>query len=226
VFKEKEFSDDVNKVVDNLSDATIKLWKRIKNRLLPTPTKFHYIFNLRDVSKIFKGICCTSPESIKNVAIFNKGEMKPEIYMIALWRNECERVFVDKLIDNSEKTEIIRYITECSHENFSNFSKDIEDKIDSKRIMFCSFLRKVELDENDDFLEKPVRTVEGTSDIERLKKQAELYLRVHNKKVQQKAMDLVLFDDALGHLLRICRIWNKRDLLLSWSESEVQENKV
>jgi dynein heavy chain len=210
VFKEKEFSDDVNKVVDNLSDATIKLWKRIKNRLLPTPTKFHYIFNLRDVSKIFKGICCTSPESIKNVAIFNKGEMKPEIYMIALWRNECERVFVDKLIDNSEKTEIIRYITECSHENFSNFSKDIEDKIDSKRIMFCSFLRKVELDENDDFLEKPVRTVEGTSDIERLKKQAELYLRVHNKKVQQKAMDLVLFDDALGHLLRICRLLEQK----------------
>ena len=59
-------------------------------RLLPpTPSRFHYLFNLRDLSRIFCGLCQTSPER------FTKTKQ-----MVRCWRNECLRVFADRLIDD------------------------------------------------------------------------------------------------------------------------------
>ena len=56
VFKAKYFTDNVNKVIDNLTSATITLWDKVKRTMLPTPNKFHYVFNMRELSRIFKGI--------------------------------------------------------------------------------------------------------------------------------------------------------------------------
>jgi len=33
--------------------STIEIYQRISEELRPTPAKFHYLFNLRDVSKVF-----------------------------------------------------------------------------------------------------------------------------------------------------------------------------
>lgn len=42
--------------VKNLGDAailsTIEIYNKIQEDLRPTPAKFHYLFNLRDVSKV------------------------------------------------------------------------------------------------------------------------------------------------------------------------------
>jgi dynein heavy chain len=43
-------------VIEGLTAATVKLWNKVKNTLLPTPAKFHYVFNMRELSRIFKGI--------------------------------------------------------------------------------------------------------------------------------------------------------------------------
>lgn len=29
--------------------------------------------------------------------------MKPELFLIGLWKHECERVFADKLLNNKDK---------------------------------------------------------------------------------------------------------------------------
>ena len=36
--------------------ATIEVYNSISAELLPTPSKFHYTFNLRDISKVFQGL--------------------------------------------------------------------------------------------------------------------------------------------------------------------------
>lgn len=207
VFRAKDMTEETTQVVNTLSNATISLWKNIKRDLLPTPTKFHYIFNLRDVSRIFKGMCTVLPESIKNTANLAKGELKPEIYMIALWKHECERVFIDKLVENKEKLDKIRkYITDSAHENFPQYSNEMTSKLETKNYYFLNWARQIELDDNEEIVERPPRNYESMGDIDKIRKQAELFLRAYNKKTPQKAMDLVLFDDALGHLLRVSRI--------------------
>lgn len=43
---------------------------------------------------------------------------KPELYLVGLWRHECERVFCDKLVNNKDKDTVIDAIHKISIENF------------------------------------------------------------------------------------------------------------
>lgn len=57
-----------------------------------TPVKFHYIFNLRDLSRIYEGLTRSTLDKF-----FNKDQF------LRLWRNEVTRVFSDKLITKEDK---------------------------------------------------------------------------------------------------------------------------
>jgi dynein heavy chain len=85
--------------------------------MLRTPEKFHYVFNMRELSRVFKGILNVKKEVAKG-AMQLEG-MKSHIFLIALWKHECERVFADKLINNKDKNTICDYINEISFEAFS-----------------------------------------------------------------------------------------------------------
>ena len=37
-----------------LTGATIALWHRVSRTMLPTPSRFHFVFNLRELSRISK----------------------------------------------------------------------------------------------------------------------------------------------------------------------------
>jgi len=99
VFKSENFSEKLNKVFDLITPSTVNVWKEIKQTLLPTPSKFHYLFNLRDVSRVFKGICQINIDTIKKSGDIGVEKIKPELFLISLWKHECERVFLDKLIN-------------------------------------------------------------------------------------------------------------------------------
>ena len=61
------------------------------NKLKPIPSKFHYIFNLRDVGRVFQGILMIKSTKFKD----------QESY-IRLWINEVSRVFSDRLISEDD----------------------------------------------------------------------------------------------------------------------------
>ena len=44
-------------VAGRLVAATQALWGRIAPKMLPTPAKFHYLFNMRDISKARSWAC-------------------------------------------------------------------------------------------------------------------------------------------------------------------------
>lgn len=50
--KLQDFDEDVKPLGDIMTQATIEIYNFISTRMLPTPTKIHYLFNLRDISKV------------------------------------------------------------------------------------------------------------------------------------------------------------------------------
>lgn len=71
-----------------LTAATISLYNAVIAKMLPTPAKIHYLFNLRDISKVFQGLLRS-----------NKDFQNTKLNMLKLWVHECYRVFNDRLID-------------------------------------------------------------------------------------------------------------------------------
>jgi len=54
--------------------------------------KFHYIFNLRDLSRVYEGLLRSTIDKFSNREGF-----------LRLWRNEVYRVFSDKLITEEDR---------------------------------------------------------------------------------------------------------------------------
>ena len=90
-----------------ITDATIDLYQRIVRDLPPTPSKFHYIFNLRDLSRIYHGLFTTTPARFEETASF-----------VRVWRNECLRVFYDRLTNDKDRAIVSDHISELLQEHF------------------------------------------------------------------------------------------------------------
>ena len=82
-----KFSPEAKSVVDTLVDSTLKLYKSIKAKLLPIPKSSHYLFNLRDMSKVLQGVCGASVKHCSK-----------KVDMVKIWMHEMIRSFGDRLI--------------------------------------------------------------------------------------------------------------------------------
>ena len=88
-----QFGDDVKVLQDSLALATINIFNQTMTDFLPTPKKTHYIYNMRDISKVFQGLY---------LADKNYYESKEQV--VKLWAHEVLRVFADRLIDDADRT--------------------------------------------------------------------------------------------------------------------------
>lgn len=50
--KLQDFDEDVKPLADIMTQASIEVYNYVSTSMLPTPTKIHYLFNLRDISKV------------------------------------------------------------------------------------------------------------------------------------------------------------------------------
>lgn len=174
--------------------------------MLPTPAKFHYVFNMRELSRIFKGILTCKKETINDYAT-KVMKIKSELFLVGLWRHEAERVLADKLVNNKDKDTVLGYIQEISLESFSQIENEILEKYSSeKTFLFCDFLRPDVINEDGIIEEEAPKIYEAIDSLTELRKRCNFLLDFYNDRNPSKKMALVLFDDALKHLLRISRI--------------------
>jgi len=74
--------------------------------------------------------------------------------------------------------------------------------------LFADFQREDVYDEYDELVEEAPFVYEACPDIESIRKRCNQKLDAYNTQYPSKQMNLVIFDDALKHLLRLTRIVN------------------
>jgi dynein heavy chain len=62
--------------------STIEVYNSIRAALLPTPSKSHYTFNLRDMARVMQGVLRADAKVINT----------PQL-LLSLWLHESQRVF-------------------------------------------------------------------------------------------------------------------------------------
>jgi dynein heavy chain len=206
-FTSQDFDTSTLDVVGKLTNATIQLWRTMKTKMLPTPAKFHYVFNMRDLSRVFQGILFTPKDSIIDGGLrVKEGEIAdftPQNMVLGLWRHECDRVFCDKLATAKDKESYEGFITAIGHDVFGN--EAYESACSSPKYM-VSFLRDDVYDDDEIMIEEAPKVYEDGGTLEMIRDRACMFLDKYNEEYPSKKMELVLFEDALKHMLRISRL--------------------
>jgi len=186
------FSDEFENCIEPIVDATLALYKEAIKSLLPTPSKSHYLFNLRDFSRVIQGVTLSTPNSIDFPADLKR-----------LWVHESLRVFYDRLVDDGDRAWLIDFIREAVSTHleedfdqlFRHYDSDGDKKVnedDLRSLMFCDF-------GNDN------RLYMEALDLDHLNKVVDAFLDEYNQ-MSKKPMNLVLFRFAIEHISRVCRV--------------------
>jgi len=197
--KTTKLSSDLIKPLAGLANATIEVYNFISERLLHTPEKFHYIFNMRDIARVVQGIQMANLKGASNRKL------------IRLFIHEISRVFMDRLITEPDKQTVFTFLHKVVREKLREDLKAALGEIIPSTV-------KIDLNTQPEALKYIVFTdamSEGISAYERqydetllgkpLFDKCNYYLEEYNS-ASKKPMNLVLFDYAIEHLLRISRI--------------------
>lgn len=57
-FPAKEHRETFHLFSERLPPATTALWRWMRAKMLPSPSKFHYTFNMRELSRVFQVSSC------------------------------------------------------------------------------------------------------------------------------------------------------------------------
>lgn len=155
---------------------------RIAEEMLPTPDKSHYIFNLRDLSKCIQGILQASSL-----------HYSMEMQVLRLFYHETTRVFHDRLINDEDKNSFKKIMNEVC---LKHFNKQVY-RNEEPPILFGDFMvfGKAKAD----------RIYEEIKDTAKLESILMDYIEDYNS-MTGKRMNLILFQDALEHTVRLARL--------------------
>uniref|UniRef100_A0A1B0FG22 AAA+ ATPase domain-containing protein n=1 Tax=Glossina morsitans morsitans TaxID=37546 RepID=A0A1B0FG22_GLOMM len=177
-----DFSSAIRPLSISIVNACVDVYMRIAKEMLPTPNKSHYIFNLRDLSKCIQGILQA------NNIYYNM-----EIQILRLFYHETTRVFHDRLINDEDKHLFVDLMYDVC---LKHFKKEV-CKRDEPPILFGDFM----------VFGKPRadRIYEEIKDHKKLESILMDYIEDFNS-MTGKRMNLILFQDALEHSVRLARL--------------------
>ncbi|MGH0124048.1 UNVERIFIED_CONTAM: hypothetical protein FKN15_034456 [Acipenser sinensis] len=189
----KGFDASFSRLGKIMVQATMAVYAAAMKNFLPTPSKSHYIFNLRDFSRVIRGVLLCPHTHLQ------EGDK-----LIRLWIHEVYRVFYDRLIDGDDRLTFFNIVKERT----SSYFKQSVDKLlshltpsgkvndENIRSLFFGDYFKPDSD---------VKAYDEITDLKQLTGVMEYYLDEYNN-VSKAPMSLVMFKFAIEHISRICRV--------------------
>ncbi|KAF8276972.1 putative dynein heavy chain [Trypanosoma cruzi] len=181
----KTMATELGDLPSQLTSMTLSLYQQLFAALPATPTKFHYIFNLRDLSRVYEGLCRATPEMFPDTKS-----------IVRLWLNEISHVFMDRMADSSDK----EFVALLARKEITRHFPDTAEFALAEPLLFGDFGDF----EPDSDVERLNIYEDFGAEFTRARSLVEMMLEEIN--TPTKRMDLVMFDMALDHLLRITRV--------------------
>ncbi|KAM7400305.1 hypothetical protein PAMA_004821 [Pampus argenteus] len=190
----RKFKPEISGMVKCLVSAGRILWQWTKAKMLPTPSKFHYIFNLRDLSRIWQGMLNIKSDECDDIST-----------LLALFKSECTRVIADRFICSEDREWFEKSVSRVIQEHVDH---NLVSKLHPEPY-FVDFLRDAPEptgEEDDDACFDAPKIYELVPNFEFLSEKLMMYQTQHNEVVRGSSLDLVFFTDAMTHLVKISRI--------------------
>merc|ERR1719316_1437516 len=177
---------DVAGSVPALVSATLDIYNLVSKEMLPTPAKSHYTFNMRDVSKVFQGVCVCSRESLPKIDD-----------LVRCWVHESERVFRDRLTNKPDQNWFSNKCKSLMDKHFKRSADQVYRPHPSgsgvQELIFV------------DFVDPKTTCYQEVAELDKLNTKMAECLDDFNQTSKVK-MDLVLFAAFISHICRVIRV--------------------
>ncbi|KAG1961895.1 dynein heavy chain 12, axonemal [Pimephales promelas] len=191
-----DFPPDCFTIGNQIVTATLEVYKKAIENLLPTPAKSHYTFNLRDFSRVVQGCL-----------LLKKDSLADKRTMIRLFVHEVYRVFYDRLVDDQDRAWLFTLISNIVKQHFKeNFETVFEHLKDGNKLLCDENMRNMLFgDYMTPDVDESERLYAEVPSIERFGEVVEACLEEYNQ-THKNRMNLVIFRYVLEHLSRISRV--------------------
>lgn len=177
----------------------MSIYTAVRDSLLPTPSKLHYVFNLRDFSRIMQGVLLSVPEATEGIDAMRR-----------LWAHEICRVYADRLNHKDDQQWLFEKICSVVRDELHTAPEQLLGRFigggggdtlqlsDMRKLLYCDFTNP----------KADTRNYLEVQDIEELRYVVESYLIEFNN-MTKRPMNLSIFRYAVEHIARICRVFKQ-----------------
>lgn len=195
----KELNDDATRVLGFAVESSIELFLTVSEVLKPTPVKPHYLFNLRDISKVFQGLFLVDNSQ------YTKGPAK----IGRAWLHETCRVMGDRITTLRDKDTLYQKLKNVMSNKLRSTMEQVMNDLFPKEHKFEDRYSEIEKIMFTDIMgEAPDvtdREYVEQKDLNLIRKKVELELEEYNL-TKKDSMNISIFDFAVIQVLKICRI--------------------
>ncbi|XP_034168074.2 LOW QUALITY PROTEIN: dynein axonemal heavy chain 12 [Pangasianodon hypophthalmus] len=195
-FRNNGFPPDCFTIGNQIVSATLEVYKKAMQNLLPTPAKSHYTFNLRDFSRVVQGCLLLKKESLES-----------KHTLIRLFVHEVFRVFYDRLVDEQDQAWLYKLMNVIVKEHFKENFDTVFEHLKSDKKSLCEENMKSLLfgDYMNPDVDPSERLYAEVPSMENFSQVVESCLAEYNQ-THKNRMNLVIFRYVLEHLSRISRV--------------------
>ncbi|XP_033103095.1 dynein heavy chain 9, axonemal-like [Anneissia japonica] len=106
----------LKELMSMMVSVTLEVQSRMRTMFLTTAERCHYMFNVRELSRVFKNICLSLNPGVKLETL------------LLLWRHECEWIYSERLVSPVDVERYNQVFVTAAKKQFTSEEFDKEDK--------------------------------------------------------------------------------------------------